>query len=174
MDEAFRYLQDSEPREGNSAQALACTASEDRRRATPILERQISEALDTGQLAFYLCFRGIPKWAITDIGVHAYFQQYDNPDADARRAIIVQLERAAAETDMAGTLDMFRHFLEGDHREQFYDDIYRLVAQHVRSMPRPIPLADLLHPMPADSDSEVESSASTVLDTESCSSDPDP
>ncbi|CAE7232869.1 unnamed protein product [Symbiodinium sp. CCMP2592] len=168
MDEAFRYLQDSEPREGNSAQAFACTASEDRRRATPILERQISEALDTGQLAFYLCFRGIPKWAITDIGVHAYFQQYDNPDADARRAIIVQLERAAAETDMAGTLDMFRHFLEGDHREQFYDDIYRLVAQHVRSMPRPIPLADLLHPMPADSDSEVESSASTVMEIHRC------
>eukprot|EP00439_Symbiodinium_sp_Y106_P006966 s10284_g1.t1 len=100
------------------------------------MERQLSEALDTGQLAFYLCFREIPKWAITDAGMHIYFLQYDTTDMDSRNTIFAQLEQEAASRDMAGVLELFKFMLDGDFREQFYEEVYSLVARTVQNARR--------------------------------------
>ena len=144
--------------------------AEDARRI-PILERKPSEALDHGQLAFYLCFRRIPKWAITDIGIATYFMQYPNPDSCARSEVFAQLEREAAERDMASTLALFHFLLEGDYREQFYEDVYELLARQIQSMQRPVPLADLLRVSPTVRDSDEDIPSPTVLDTESSEAD---
>ena len=119
-------------------------ASEQERRAQPVLERLPSEALDTGQLALYLCFREIPKWAVTDVGIHVYFQQYEAPDPETRNTVFAQLEQEASCRDMAGVLDLFRFLLEDDFRERFYEELYTLVARHVRSLANPVALTDLL------------------------------
>ena len=145
MEEAYRYLQDPRtPEWTGTAADGSCGAREMERRATPIMERQLSEALDTGQLAFYLCFREIPKWAITDAGTHIYFLQYDTTDMDSRNTIFAQLEQEAASRDMAGVLELFKFMLDGDFREQFYEDVYSLVARTVQNARRPTALADLL------------------------------
>ena len=145
MEEAYRYLQDPRTPEWTGTDADgSCGAREMERRATPIMERQLSEALDTGQLAFYLCFREIPKWAITDAGMHIYFLQYDTTDMASRNTIFAQLEQEAASRDMAGVLELFKFMLDGDFREQFYEEVYSLVARTVQNARRPTALADLL------------------------------
>ena len=167
MEEAYRFLQDPRTSEWTDVSADgSCSERELERRATPTLERRISEALDTGQLAFYLCFRGLPQWAITDAGVHVYFLQYENPDPQTRSAILVQLEQEAASRDMAGALELFRFLLEDDFREQFYQEVYTLVARNVQNAERPTALADLLRAIPEE-DEDDSDAATTVADTTS-------
>ena len=170
MEEAYSYLVAC-AQAGESGEGWELAKPDDDARRIPILERKPSEALDHGQLAFYLCFRRIPKWAITDIGIAAYFMQYPNPDPCARNEVFAQLEREAAERDMAHTLALFHFLLEDNHREQFYERVYELLARQIHSMQRPVPLADLLHVSPTVRDADEDIPSPTVLDTESSEAD---
>ena len=105
--------------------------------------------------------------AITDIGIAAYFMQYPNPDPCARNEVFAQLEREAAERDLANTLALFHFLLEDNYREHFYENVYELLAQQIHGMQRPVPLADLLRVPPAVHDSDEDIPSPTVLDTES-------
>ena len=170
MEEAYSYLLAC-AQAGESGEGWDLARPDDDTRRIPILERKPSEALDHGQLAFYLCFRRIPKWAITDIGIAAYFMQYPNPDPCARNEVFAQLEREAAERDMAHTLALFHFLLEDNHREQFYEHVYELLARQIHSTQRPVPLADLLHVSPTVRDADEDIPSPTVLDTESSEAD---
>ena len=62
----------------------------------------------------------------------------------SRNTIFAQLEQEAASRDMAGVLELFKFMLDGDFREQFYEEVYSLVARTVQNARRPTALADLL------------------------------
>ena len=62
----------------------------------------------------------------------------------SRNTIFAQLEQEAASRDMAGVLELFKFTLDGDFREQFYEEVYSLVARTVQNARRPTALADLL------------------------------
>ena len=155
----------------------ACAAYEEAsevstgRNSLPVLERQPSEALDTAQLAFYLEFRRVPCKTVSDIGICVYFQQYANPDPSARREIHEQLVAETAQTDMAGVLALYRFLLTGSHLEDFYGEVFRMLALHVHALPRCVALADLVHHAQEQSDEDVESAAgSAAEDDEECNS----
>ena len=115
------------------------------RNSLPVLERRPSEALDTAQLAFYLEFRRVPCRIVSDIGIYMCFQQYANSDPSARQEIHEQLVAEAAQTDMAGVLELYRFLLTGSHLEDFYEEVFRMLVLHVRALPRCVALADLVH-----------------------------
>ena len=98
--------------------------------------------------------------------------QYPNPDPCARNEVFAQLEREAAERDMAHTLALFHFLLEDNYREQFYENVYELLARQIHSMQRPVPLADLLRVPPAVYDSDKDIPSPTVLDTEPSGAEP--
>ena len=58
MEEAYRFLQDPRTSGGPTYLPMVHAASASWKDAPPTLERRISEALDTGQLAFYPVFEG--------------------------------------------------------------------------------------------------------------------
>ena len=96
------------------------------RNSLPVLERRPSEALDTAQLAFYLEFRRVPCRIVSDIGIYMCFQQYANSDPSARQEIHEQLVAEAAQTAMAGVLELYRFLLTGSHLEDFYEEVFRM------------------------------------------------
>ena len=67
---------------------------------------------------------------------------------------------------MAGVLELFRFLLEDDFREQFYQEVFTLVARNVQNAERPTALADLLRAIPEE-DEDDSDAATTVADTTS-------
>ena len=111
----------------------------------PILERRPSEALDTWQLSYYLEYRQVPLASICELGARVYFRQFPNRDTNARQEIAAQLEAESVNLGTAGTLELYRFLLDTEHGEQFFEEIFLMLARRVQAEPCRLSLADLLH-----------------------------
>ena len=65
------------------------------------LQRRPSQALDDGQLALYLQFRGVSFDTVMDWGVYFYLEQHQHDSDDQRRELLHQLHA------MLGNRDIF-------------------------------------------------------------------
>ena len=133
----------------------------------PILERRPSEALDSWQLSYYLEYRRVPISSIYELGEREYFQQYPNQDIRARQEIAAQLATEAVFLGMAGTIELFRFFLDAEHGERFFEGIFLLLARRVQEDQCSLSLADLLQRSPEQPDARAPSEASeATVDSE--------
>ena len=130
----------------------------------PILERRPSEALDSWQLSYYLEYRRVPISSICELGEREYFQQYPNQDIRARQEIAAQLASESDNLGMAGTIELFRFFLDAEHGERFFEGIFLLLARRVRADQCSFSLADLLQRSPEQPDARTPSAASEATE----------
>jgi len=131
----------------------------------PILERRPSEALDTWQLSYYLEFRQVPLSCICEVGTRVYFQQFPNRDITARQEIAAQLEAESTNLGMAGTIELYRFFLDADHGELFFEEIFLMLSRRVQAAQCRLSLADLLQNTPAQPEDRTPSAVSMVSES---------
>ena len=130
----------------------------------PILERRPSEALDSWQLSYYLEYRRVPISSICELGEREYFHQYPNQDICARQEIAAQLANESDNLGMAGTIELFRFFLDAEHGERFFEGIFLLLARRVRADQCSLSLADLLQRSPEQPAAKTPSAASEATE----------
>ena len=132
------------------------------------LQRQPSLALDDGQLAVYLQYRGVGTVEVIARGVYFYFVQHEYECETQRREVTQQLHETLADEDTFGALVFFRFMLEGDCRESFYSEIYRLVIDRIRMADRVTFFADVMRSYPSG-DADEDACTPTELDTDGSS-----
>ena len=129
------------------------------------LQRQPSLALDDGQLAVYLQYRGVGPVEVIARGVYFYFVQHEYECETQRSEVTQQLHETLADEDTFGALVFFRFMLEGDCRESFYSEIYRLVLDRIRGADRVTFFADVMRTYPGG-DADEDACTLTELDTD--------
>ena len=108
------------------------------------LRRQPSQALDDGQLALYLQFRGVSFDTVMDWGVYFYLEQHQHDSDDQRRELLQQLHAMLGTRDIFDALCFYRYMLEGQVRDEFYAELYNQIASRIQHHPRPAFFADAL------------------------------
>ena len=106
--------------------------------------RQPSQALDDGQLALYLQFRGVSFDTVMDWGVYFYLEQHQHDSDDQRRELLQQLHAMLGTRDIFDALCFYRYMLEGQVRDEFYAELYNQIASRIQHHPRPAFFADAL------------------------------
>ena len=132
------------------------------------LRRQPSEALDDGQLAVYLQFRGVAIVAVVEWGIFQYFSQHVPGDDASRREVMLQIQQTVADMDHLRVLTFFRFMLEGEHLEAFYTNVYQLVLDRINTAERVAYFADVIQPLPPG-DPEEDAITPTEPDEDSSS-----
>ena len=132
------------------------------------LQRQPSLALDDGQLAVYLQYRGVGTVEVIARGVYFYFVQHEYECETQRREVTQQLHETLADEDTFGALVFFRLMLEGDGRESFYSEIYRLVLDRIRMADRVTFFADVMRSHPSG-DADEDACTPTEIDADGSS-----
>ena len=112
------------------------------------LQRNPSAALDDGQLAVYLQFRGVTIAAVVEWGIFYYLEQHEQEYDLFRREITQQIQTTVADMDHLRVLAFFRHMLDGEHLEAFYTAVYQLVIDRLNTATRVSYFADVIHPLP--------------------------
>eukprot|EP00439_Symbiodinium_sp_Y106_P074449 s3080_g14.t1 len=108
------------------------------------LRRRPSQALDDGQLALYLQFRGVSFDTVMDWGVYFYLEQHQHDSDDQRRELLHQLHAMLGKRDIFDALCFYRYMLEGQVRDEFYAELYNQIASRIQHHPRPAFFADAL------------------------------
>ena len=62
------------------------------------------------------------KQLLRSLTCGAYFRQFPNQDVSARQEIVEQAAESA-DLGMAGTIELYRFFLDEGHCEQFFEEI---------------------------------------------------
>ena len=104
-----------------------------------LLDRPASQVLDDASLAMYIVLRTIPqpRQLIMDEGTFYYFRQFPS-DVVATEQIRTQIQHELEDATMTQMLSFFRHMLDHQHCEDFYEAIYRRILAHMTLDPRPI------------------------------------
>ena len=132
------------------------------------LQRQPSEALDDGQLAVYLQFRGVAIAAVVEWGIYQYFLQHVPGDDASRREITQQIQQTVHDMDHLRVITFFRFMLEGEHLEAFYTNVYQLVLDRINTDERVAYFADVIHQLPPG-DAAEDADTPTEIDEDSSS-----
>ena len=132
------------------------------------LQRQPSEALDDGQLAVYLQFRGVTIDAVVEWGIYQYFSQHVPGDDASRQEVTLQIQQTVEDMDHLRVLTFFRFMLEGEHMEAFYTNVYQLVLDRINTAERVAYFADVIQPLPPG-DAAEDAITPTELDEDSSS-----
>ena len=110
---------------------FATTAPDFRRLA---LQRPMSRLMEQSLLAAYCEMAQIPTWSILDAGVHEYFQQHLHCAAE-RTELYDQISAEVRGLDAQHTIAFFHNFLEDEHLQYFYAELYRLLYWALRDTP---------------------------------------
>ena len=145
---------------------------------TLVIQRPMSGIMAQDILVDYCHMAQLQTWSIRDVGIHEYFQQYPHCSTE-RTEIYDQICAEVHGSDIQHTVAFFHDFLENEHLEHFYAELYRLLYWSLRDVPgvitRDFPydaigaragsaVADVSRPSMSAPQSWHISSAQTVID----------
>ena len=115
-----------------------------RRLDAATLDQPASTVLDDTSLAMYVVLRNIPqpRNTILDLRTYHYFRQFP-ADLHTRAQLCMQIRDELMPSTLAEIFSFFRGMLESEHREDFFEDVYRVILSSMTVDPVPI---TMLHP----------------------------